>query len=451
MDPTTSPTDDSSSSEEDELFPSLAGFGDAGSEHETDSDTDSGGAGGDAGGGVGNGSGGDGGDGSGDGGVRVVGGVDGAAGDGGGWGSGGGESIGDSGSGNSGGGCRNDGDSGSGNSGGGCRNGGVDSTSEHTLLVSRAGEEKGQTPSSEDEDKQLAATRTNLSLEEVEQWFLSAPNSIAPATRARWAAFGPSSMAEDGALYVPGAVSDPALLAAACVEVDACLAAAIAAVEAEDATGAEEVRWLGAIRNRVDRWDLRVSLGQPAIRAVLIALVKRLRPALEDLLTEDGQVCELSCIVADPGATRQPLHPDTVIGDGTGIITVFMPLQTVDTTMGPTITLPGTHTAAGHAAFAAMGQGMLDDADSHPPWAFAGAAGDALVMDSQLLHCGGGNTSPRRRRLLYASFHVPFNRPKGSTFSLLAEYTRKLKLKNVGRWGEIAALAELEVGEGLVL
>jgi ectoine hydroxylase-related dioxygenase (phytanoyl-CoA dioxygenase family) len=382
MVPTTAPTDDSSSSEEDELFPSLAGFGDAGSEHETDSDTD--GTLIDAGGGVG------------DGGGLVV------------------RSV--------------NGDSGN-----------------------SEGEEKGQTTSSEDEDKQLAATRTNLSLEEVEQWFLSAPISIAPATRARWAAFGPSSMAQDGALYVPGAVSDPALLAAACVEIDACLATAIAAVEAEDATGAEEVRWLGAIRNRVDRWDLRVSFRQPAIRAVLIALVKRLRPVLEDLLTEDGQVCELSCIVADPGATRQPLHPDTVIGDGTGIITVFMPLQAVDTTMGPTVTLPGTHTAAGHAAFAAMGQGMLDDTDAHPPWAFVGAAGDALVMDSQLLHCGGGNTSPRRRRLLYASFHVPFNRPKGSTFSLLAEYTRKLKLKHVGRWGEIAALAELEVEEGIVL
>ena len=55
MVPTTAPTDDSSSSEEDELFPSLAGFGDAGSGHETDSDTD--GTLIDAGGGVGDGGG----------------------------------------------------------------------------------------------------------------------------------------------------------------------------------------------------------------------------------------------------------------------------------------------------------------------------------------------------------------------------------------------------------
>ena len=73
-------------------------------------------------------------------------------------------------------------------------------------------------------------------------------------------------------------------------------------------------------------------------------------------------------------------------------------------------------------------------------------------MDSQLLHCGGANTSQCRRRLLYASFHVPHNRPKGSTFSLLPEYERKLKLNNVGRWREIAARAALAVGgAGLVL
>ena len=39
--------------------------------------------------------------------------------------------------------------------------------------------------------------------------------------------------------------------------------------------------------------------------------------------------------------------------------------------------------------------------------------GDCVLMDSHLFHCGGCNRSPRRRRLLYFTLHIPGNLPLG--------------------------------------
>lgn len=37
------------------------------------------------------------------------------------------------------------------------------------------------------------------------------------------------------------------------------------------------------------------------------------------------------------------------------------------------------------------------------------AAGDALLIDSRVLHCGGANASALRRRLLYLTLKVPYS------------------------------------------
>ena len=42
-----------------------------------------------------------------------------------------------------------------------------------------------------------------------------------------------------------------------------------------------------------------------------MSAVKVLRPAVVELLTDDALVCELACLITDPGAARQQLHADT--------------------------------------------------------------------------------------------------------------------------------------------
>ena len=49
----------------------------------------------------------------------------------------------------------------------------------------------------------------------------------------------------------------------------------------------------------------------PQIREVAVAVAGCLAPMLQELLTDNAVLCELSCVISDPGAPRQPLHTDT--------------------------------------------------------------------------------------------------------------------------------------------
>ena len=44
---------------------------------------------------------------------------------------------------------------------------------------------------------------------------------------------------------------------------------------------------------------------------MVVAVTGCLAPMLQELLTDGAVICELSCVISDPGAPRQPLHTDT--------------------------------------------------------------------------------------------------------------------------------------------
>ena len=48
--------------------------------------------------------------------------------------------------------------------------------------------------------------------------------------------------------------------------------------------------------------------------------------------------------------------------------------------------------------------------------------GDALVMDSRVIHGGGANRGGPRRALMYCSLHAPLRLPLGHSCSMLEEY-----------------------------
>ena len=197
-------------------------------------------------------------------------------------------------------------------------------------------------------------------------------------------------------------------------------------------------RWFGEVRERRARYDLKLDIGGPAVRQALHALCMAVSPIIEELLTLDAVVVELASLISDPGARQQDYHPDSVLPStcGTPLYTVFVALQDIDRSMGPTRVLPKTHDEESHrrlrskAASGAKDRNAADESGVH----MACMAGDAFVMDSRLWHRGGCNASVSRRRLLYVTFAAPHCFPPGSTYSILDEFVGRLRLRNYDCW-----------------
>jgi TPR repeat protein len=125
-------------------------------------------------------------------------------------------------------------------------------------------------------------------------------------------------------------------------------------------------------------------------------------------LGSDAILFELAALVSEPGAPRQPVHPDNPYQKDVPLVTTFIALQSVSAAMGPTTFLPGSHTAAVHAAFNAAGSERDALLQTRPCVVALLRAGDASCFDSRTLHCGGANANANQggatRALLYFSF-----------------------------------------------
>ena len=194
------------------------------------------------------------------------------------------------------------------------------------------------------------------------------------------------------------------------------------------------------VRAALYRCDLKLDLS-PAVGTVLAALATSCASDVSIALDcIDPGMCELSAISSDPGARAQPLHCDTSAaptsegeqhgGERAQLITAFVPLSDIAVEMGPTRMLPGTHTPAAHEL--ARTEGARGLAREHPPVVMNASAGDVILMDSRLWHCGGANRATRRRTLLVASFTKREGGrccpPGGSTLSLLPHLRDTLSL-----------------------
>lgn len=212
-------------------------------------------------------------------------------------------------------------------------------------------------------------------------------------------------------------------------------------------------RHFGNVLSPSNRRDLKLALADE-VRGCLDPMLRVLRPVIAAQLTDDAELCELSALIADPGAQSQPLHPDTQITGAhahCALLTVFLALDDVRADMGPTEVVLRTHTAEAHAALregnrvaqsspspasaADAGEAALIASGYPAPVPAILSAGDALLMDSRTIHRGSSNVAERaRRRLAYASFLVPANPPPGSTYSLLEEYAGRFRLRAHERW-----------------
>lgn len=183
-----------------------------------------------------------------------------------------------------------------------------------------------------------------------------------------------------------------------------------------------ETTGFGNVYSRDHRWDMYLQ-NEGTFAKSLVEMFADTNCALHRFfhalfLTEDSKLFEFSALVSDNGASSQPIHPDTQYRPQCPLYTVFVALQDVEADMGPTIFLPGTHTAEAHAR-------LFDPAKKDE---FLGGCeykqallkrGDAVVMDSRTMHYGDANWRGRRV-LLYFTFHNPRycgnDLPTGSMF-----------------------------------
>ena len=117
------------------------------------------------------------------------------------------------------------------------------------------------------------------------------------------------------------------------------------------------------------------------------------------------------------------------------LFSVFAALQDVTMDMGPTIFLPGT------ISVAEQGQWAKDDDISrdaflraHTPYFALLKAGDVVVYDPRVLHCGAANDASRGSTRAIFNFgfrHPEFSGNMGYTGSLRPGYVNKISLEDV--------------------
>ena len=175
------------------------------------------------------------------------------------------------------------------------------------------------------------------------------------------------------------------------------------------------------------RLQRRLPLSAP-VREAMRHSLSSLGPVLRSALGPKAVMWELACIVANPGAPHQSFHRDA--GEPSqpqpGLFSVFIALQDVTCEMGPTVFIPRTHSDEAMAADQQLREaeerylaareraiadiGLLADAESAAR-AYKSMnrapllrAGDALVYDSRLRHCGSANVCAEPRRIFNFGF-----------------------------------------------
>lgn len=229
---------------------------------------------------------------------------------------------------------------------------------------------------------------------------------------------------------------------------------------------------LGDILERDLRTDLKLDLCSPVVEA-LNCFVARCGPLLTAVTDGETRVVELAAISSEAGALAQPVHADTTHGvmrvlDGghalaaateasllagsddedaeedmervvrtvatatAMIFTSLIALQDIDADMGPTQVWPATHTMEHHCTLW-NNIGKLNNWEADKVFGIEHkkmtlSCGDLVLYDSRVMHCGGANTSDRRRSVLCVSAMGPGIRPDGTTWTMLKSLRNRLAL-----------------------
>ena len=102
--------------------------------------------------------------------------------------------------------------------------------------------------------------------------------------------------------------------------------------------------------------------------------------------------------------------------------------------MGPTLIWPMTHSQLFCCMYKPSMLGPVDPYyDQNQPMQMTLKAGDAVLMDTRVMHCGGANESDLSRMLFHFSMETTAERkgPVGFTYNLAPELRGKLTLADI--------------------
>ena len=154
------------------------------------------------------------------------------------------------------------------------------------------------------------------------------------------------------------------------------------------------------------RRDFVLPMPEPLEVVLRTVLSGNVGSILVDALGVDAQICEITAIVSEPGATAQAFHGDNCWrASDPRLVTIFLALHDIlDEAQGPTYFCPHTHVPECFPGneWLAPTPALVAERDGGV-W-FELHTGDAMLMESTTWHCGGSNTSERRRTLLSVSF-----------------------------------------------
>ena len=152
------------------------------------------------------------------------------------------------------------------------------------------------------------------------------------------------------------------------------------------------------------RRDFVLPMSQPMDALLRATLSGGVGAVVVDALGEDAEICEMTVIVSEPGATAQPFHADSNWSEAAPrLVTMFLALHDVlDEALGPTRFCPGTHIPQSFPdnEWLSPTPGLVAERGGGV-W-FELKAGDAVLMDSTTWHSGGANTTTDRRRSLFS-------------------------------------------------
>lgn len=130
-----------------------------------------------------------------------------------------------------------------------------------------------------------------------------------------------------------------------------------------------------------------IPLPMTAVVSDAVALcVEHAHSILSPFLKNEQELVELSSITVYPNAEEQQLHRDEA-NDGHYLASVFINLAETEAIAGALLVVPGSH--------------HLEEGGSGETIAIEVPQGSAVVMNSKLLHAGGGNRTLDRMRSVF--------------------------------------------------
>ena len=286
-------------------------------------------------------------------------------------------------------------------------------------------------------------TRVLMAKEEHAQLERNANRLAAPCVLATAAAKEPIAAAaifeQHGLLRVNGVLL-PEECAALREHVNALLLSSIKTVAS---TETEFLHLFGPVMCRKARYDVLLPM-DATVRSAVQQVLTWAAPVIMELAGAKASVCELSALVSDAGSDPQPIHHDTALFEEYSCkrVSMLVALQDVDEDMGPTVLFPWTNTPDWHRVLKMRGEKFAEllQGSTQPHVLGTMRAGDAILYDTNVLHCAGANTSNShicvgvRRTLLVVSCQVEDHTNASQHTNIRQGYRGKFALKQHADW-----------------